>query len=71
MARAWNLLMIGTRIRVKSDKGNIDGTIIWYLAGQDKEIIGYLMKPDKAPDNKLLATLITVDLDGEFEVLGT
>jgi hypothetical protein len=65
MARKWNLLMIGTRIRVKGDK-DIDGQIINWLTDDKKEIIGYLVKPDEGQPN-----LIALALDDNFEVLKT
>lgn len=65
MVRKWNLLMIGTRIRVKGDK-DIDGRIINWLTDDKKEIMGYLVKPDESPPN-----LIALALDDNFEVLET
>lgn len=64
MPRKWNLLQIGTRIRVKGDKG-IDGHIINWLTDDKKVIVGYLVKSDDDP-----STLIALALDDEFEVLG-
>lgn len=63
MVRKWNLLMIGTKIRVKGDK-DIDGHIINWLTDDKKEIKGYLVKSDENP-----STLIALALDDNFEVL--
>ena len=64
MARKWNLLMIGTRIREKDDK-DIDGHIINWLTDDKKVIVGYLVKADNDP-----STLLAVALDDNIEVLG-
>lgn len=64
MARKWNLLMLGTRLRVKGDK-DIDGRIINWLTDDKKVIVGYLVRSDEEP-----STLIALALDDEFEVLG-
>ena len=66
MPREQDILIIGTRIRIKSDKGEIDGQIINWLTDDNKKIKGYLVKPDKEP-----STLITLALDDDFEVIGT
>ena len=65
MPRKWKLLPLGTRIRLMSDKGNIDAYITEYLADKNKEIKGYLAKSDDDPP-----TLIALAFDDEFEVLG-
>ena len=66
MARKWNILMIGTRVRIKKgDKEHIDGKIINWLTDDKKVIGGYLVIPDNAPSSR-----IALALDDDFEVLG-
>jgi len=65
MARKWNLLQIGTRVRIKRDKEHIDGKIINWLTDDKKVIVGYLVVPDNDP-----SSLIVLALDDEFKVLG-
>lgn len=67
MARKWNILMIGTRIRVKGDK-DIDGHIINWLTDDEKVITGYLFKSDDDPP--IFMPLLLDDKDDIFEVLG-
>ena len=64
MARKWNLLQLGTRVRIKGDK-DIDGKIINWLTDDKKVIGGYLVVPDNDP-----SSLIALALDDDFEVLG-
>ncbi|MFC1866143.1 hypothetical protein ACFLYB_05485 [Chloroflexota bacterium] len=63
MPMQWNLLMFGTKVRVKGDK-DIDGHIINWLADGKKEIVGYLIKSGDDPP-----TLIALAFDDKFEVL--
>lgn len=67
MARRWNLLQIGTRVRIKGDK-DIDGTIIDWLTDDkdgEKVIVGYRVTPDNDPSSS-----INLASDDDFEVLG-
>lgn len=67
MAGEWNLLQIGTRVRVKGDK-DIDGTIAdWRTDDKDGEkvIVGYWVTPDNDPSRR-----IGLAFDDNFEVLG-
>ena len=65
MARKWNLLQIGTRVRIKGDKKHIDGKITDWLTDDKKVIGGYLVIPDNDPSSR-----IALALDDDFEVLG-
>jgi hypothetical protein len=65
MARKWNILTIGTRVRIKRDKEHIDGKITNWLTDDKKVIVGYLVVSDNDP-----STLIALALDDEFKVLG-
>jgi hypothetical protein len=65
MARKWNILMIGTRVRIKRDKEHIDGKITNWLTDDKKVIVGYLVVSDNDP-----YSLIALALDDEFKVLG-
>ena len=60
MARKWNLLQLGTKIRVKGD--DIEGTIIQYFTDQ-REIKGYIVEVEKGK-------YLICALDDEIEVLG-
>ena len=67
MARKWNLLQLGTRVRIKGDK-DIDGTIIdWLTDDKDGEKVtkGYRVRPDNDPSSR-----IALAFDDDFEVLG-
>jgi hypothetical protein len=57
--------MIGTKIRLKTDEGDADMRITDWLSDKNKEITGYLCRPDNDPSK-----LFAVVLDDEFEVLG-
>jgi hypothetical protein len=63
----WDILMIGTRVRIKTDKGPVDGVITKWLADNNKEITGYLVKPDNDP--LAWITLNLEDKDITFEVI--
>lgn len=61
MARKWNLLQLGTKIRVKGGD-DIEGTIIQYFTDQ-REIKGYIVEVEKGK-------YLICALDDEIEVLG-
>lgn len=65
MVRKWNLLQIGTRVRIKGDKKDVEGTITHWLTDDKKVIGGYLVVSDNDPP-----TRIAIALDDDFEVLG-
>ena len=60
MSQKWNLLQIGTRIRVKGEN-DIEGIIIDYFT-DNGEIKGYRVKTDASQR-------IIIDLDAEIEVI--
>jgi hypothetical protein len=60
MPRKWNLLTIGTVIRIKGDK-DIEGIITGYWENEG-DIKGYRVKTDDRQR-------IIIDLDAEIEVI--
>lgn len=61
MAWKWNLLQLGTKIRVKGGD-DIEGTIIQHFTDEG-EIKGYIVKVEKGK-------YLICALDDEIEVLG-
>ena len=66
MASKWNILRLGTKIRLKGKlrEDDKDGIITWYLTDENKEIAGYAVKPI---GNSLF--MMFVAPDDEIEVL--
>ena len=66
MAGKRSIIQLGTKVRVKSREGkdDIDGVITDYLTDDNKEIVGYEVKPiDSSLSNILVA------LDNTLEIL--
>lgn len=66
MASKWNILRLGTKIRLKGKlrEDDKDGIITWYLTDENKEIAGYAVTP-----NSDSLSMMFVAPDDEIEVL--
>ena len=66
MADKRSIVQLGTRVRVKSkdDKDDIDGVITDYLTDDNKEIVGYEVKPVNSSLSNIL-----IALDDKLEIL--
>lgn len=63
MSKKWDILLPGTRIRLKGDKV-VEGTIIEFLKDNNDVLIGYNVKPDDASIDFMF-----ISTDDDFEII--